>query len=260
MFIDSHCHLTSLEDIDAIFFAASAAEVIHMINIGCDHASWNTSLNLANSYNNVSTTLGIHPCECKEMNTYEWSEVELFIIKNKDSLVGLGEVGLDYYWTDAGDIIERKWQAEMFKRHSELSHVLKLPLVIHTRNAEEDTLKLLEKYPPFITIMHCFAGSEEFYTSLQQIKNIYFSFSGIVTFKNAKTLHAIAKIIPVEQILIETDSPYLAPTPFRGKINQPAFVQHTFNYLSSLRTEPSDILKQHIVDNTLRAFENLRIL
>ena len=236
MLIDSHCHLDMLE-LDALGFhsmdevLAKAAEnhVEHCLCVSVTWEDFPAVLALANRYPNVSASCGLHP---NEQSGYDPTVEELMTAANHPNVVAIGETGLDYYRSE-GDLT---WQHRRFERHIEVAKALAKPLIIHTRQAPKDTIEILraQRADEVGGVMHCFTESWAMAEAALAL-GFYISFSGIVTFKNAQQVQDVAKRVPLDRILVETDAPYLAPVPFRGKSNQPAYVTHVAQYLSELR-------------------------
>ena len=235
MFIDSHCHLNLLAEqeggINAALANAKANKVNHLLCIGIDKSSSQQVLELAQQHEHLSASVGIHP---NIDQTENYSLDELVNLADSDQIIAIGETGLDYFRSE-GDLT---WQQDRFRYHIEAAKQLNKPLIIHTREARADTMDILENEGAEQAggIIHCFTENWETARRALDI-GFYISLSGIVTFKNAKELQDVAKKLPLDRILIETDSPYLAPVPHRGKPNQPAYVVHVAEFLAELRGE-----------------------
>jgi TatD DNase family protein len=234
MFIDSHCHLNLLAEeeggIQAALDQAKAHNVEHILCIAIDKKSSKDVVDIAHSYPNITASVGIHP----NVENEEFSVEELIEAASQDKVIAIGETGLDYFRSE-GDL---EWQRDRFRVHIEAAKHTKKPLIIHTREAREDTMSILENEQAEQAggIIHCFTENWETAKRALDI-GFYISLSGIVTFKSAKELQEVAKKLPLDRILIETDSPYLAPVPHRGKTNQPAFVTHVAEFLAELRND-----------------------
>ena len=234
LLVDSHCHLPLLAhetgNLEQILGNAKQAGVGHMLCVSIDLESYPIIKELATKYNNISTSVGVHPnTEIK----IEPSVDDLVTLANEDpKVVAIGETGLDYF-RSTGDL---KWQKQRFITHINAAIETDKPLIIHTRDAGEDTLALMKSHhaDQVSGVMHCFVDD---YTIARKALDLgfYISFSGIVTFKNAQQVQDVASRIPLDRLLVETDSPYLAPVPFRGKTNQPAYVRHVAEYVAQLR-------------------------
>lgn len=249
-YTDSHCHLydTRGVPIDDVIGAARAAGVTTMVNVGCDAATTEQAIALAATHADVYATAGLHPHEAKH-------GVESIVAFLDDpNIVAVGECGLDYYY----DHSPRDVQREAFAAQIQLANERSLPLVIHTRDAWAETFDILDaEGVPTLTVFHCFTGGPD--EARQCIaRNAFLSFSGIVTFKTATALHQAARQCPLDRMLAETDSPYLAPVPHRGRPNQPAYVTHVVAALAELRGAPVDEVRAATVDNACLAFPGIR--
>jgi TatD DNase family protein len=235
MFIDSHCHLNLLaEQEGGVALAidnAKANDVDHILCISIDKSSCHDIMALVNSNAYLSASVGIHP---NVDQTENFTLEELVTLADHDKVIAIGETGLDYFRSEG----ELEWQRERFRTHIEAAKQLKKPLIIHTREARQDTMDILENENAESAggIIHCFTENWETAKRALDI-GFYISLSGIVTFKNAKDLQEVAKKLPLDRILIETDAPYLAPVPHRGKTNQPAYVKHVAEFIAELRGE-----------------------
>lgn len=254
--VDSHCHLNFLDltdfnhDMDQVILQAEANGVEHMLCVCVEPGDIPAIQQLALRYDNISTSVGVHPnTELKD----ELDAAQLQSLAAHPSCIAIGETGLDYYRTETTEA--RQSQQERFRQHIRASLATSKPLIIHTRQAAEDTLLLMEEEQAkdIGGVMHCF--SEDWDIARRALDlNFYISFSGIVTFKNATVLQEVAKKVPLDRILIETDSPYLAPTPFRGKQNHPALVKQVALALSDLRKIDYDTIARETTSNFYRCF------
>jgi len=232
MFIDSHCHLDFpdlAKDLDVLLQNMRENQVTHALCVSVDLPHFPRVLALAEKHENLFASVGVHP---DYEDQREPSASELAQLAQHPKVIAIGETGLDYYRLQ-GDL---EWQRDRFRQHIRAALKINKPLIIHTRSAAADTLRIMQEEKAYQIggVMHCFTESPE--VAEQAIAmNFYISFSGIVTFKNALPLQEVAKSIPLSKILIETDSPYLAPVPFRGKTNQPAFVRHVAEEIAKLR-------------------------
>jgi len=251
MFIDSHCHLNMLAQeeggLDAVIQQAQENQVEHILCISIDTESCHEIISIAERYPQLTASVGIHPNVDKVEN---FSVEELIKLASHDKVIAIGETGLDYFRSE-GDL---EWQRDRFRTHIEAAKHLKKPLIIHTREAREDTMDILEQENAEQAggIIHCFTENWE---TAQRALDIgfYISLSGIVTFKNARALQEVAKKLPLDRILIETDAPYLAPVPHRGKTNKPAFVKHVAEFLAELRGDTVE----NIAETTTANFRSL---
>jgi len=254
LIIDSHCHLDILPaefgDSEQIIKTAQEHDVSAMMCIAINPEQWQNILDLTNKHPNVYAAIGLHPCETKNVIV---SDEELIKVANNPKVLAIGEVGLDYHHYDA-EQEDMTWQQDRFRQMIRLAKQLKKPLVIHTRNSTADCLKILkeEGAEEVGGIMHCFV--EDLKIAEQSIElGFYISFSGILTFKNAKLVKEVATSIPLDKILVETDAPYLAPVPFRGKPNQPAYTKFVVEELAKLR----GISYEEVAQQTTKNFKKL---
>ena len=242
--IDSHCHLDYLErdgqDIAEVLERARLAGVAGALTIGTSLKHFPRVLDLASKHPELWCSVGVHPhesAEALEQGTVQELEATLrrFLdLSRPDSkIVGIGETGLDYFY----DHSPHDLQIQAFEIHIELARETQLPIIIHMRDAEDDMIRVLDRHLKqghFPALIHCFSASIEFAAAMLE-RGLYLSFSGIVTFKKAKNVQEAAVLVPVDRYLIETDSPYLAPVPFRGRKNEPAFVRHVAEQVANLR-------------------------
>lgn len=253
MFVDSHCHLNYkglVEQQQDVLARARTAGVSAMLNISTREREWDEVIGLAEQEDDVWASVGIHP---HEADAHVGIDTAKLVGKAAyPRVIGIGETGLDYYY----DHSDRAQQRASFREHIAASRETGLPLIVHTRDAEEDTADILSEemgkgaYPG---VIHCFTASADF-ARLALDLGLYISISGIVTFKNAKDLQAVAKDIPDDRLLIETDSPFLAPVPHRGKSCEPGFVADTARFLADLRDVSVETLARQSSDNFYRLF------
>ncbi len=232
MFIDSHCHLNFpglANDLDAIFANMRANDVSHALCVSVDLATLPQVIELAEQHDNLYASVGVHPDYELER---EPTQSDLVRLAQHPKVIAVGETGLDYFRL-TGDL---EWQRERFRTHIRAAKLCSKPLIIHTRSAAADTLRIMSEEDAASVggVMHCFTENLEVAQAAIEL-GFYISFSGILTFKNATLIKEVAQSIPLEKILIETDSPYLAPTPHRGKTNQPAYVKHVAEEIAKLR-------------------------
>jgi len=252
MFIDSHCHLNLLVEeeggLDQVLAQAKENDVDHIVSIAIDKASCHDVISIAERYPNITASVGIHPNVDQQEN---FTVEELIALAQHEKVIAIGETGLDYFRSE-GDL---EWQRDRFRTHIEAAKQLTKPLIIHTREARDDTMDILEQENAEQAggIIHCFTENWE---TAQRALDIgfYISLSGIVTFKNAVELQDVAKKLPLDRILIETDAPYLAPVPHRGKTNKPAFVKHVAEFLAELRGDSVQNIAKATSDNFHRLF------
>ena len=225
MLVDSHCHLDQLDltahngSLDAALQQAREEGVEHFLCVCIDMNNINATLDIARKYADISASIGVHP---SEQNSHDPDTPELIQLASEAKVVAIGETGLDYYRVK-GDV---EWQQQRFRRHIRAASEVKKPLIVHTREARDDTIRILkeENAQEVGGVLHCFTENLAMAEQAMEL-GFYVSFSGIVTFKNAVELQSIAQAIPLDRMLIETDSPYLAPMPYRGKPNEPAYVR-----------------------------------
>ena len=235
MIIDSHCHLNYEPlsySLEKTIKRANEGGVKYLLTISTEDKSFKNILNILEKHRCVYGTYGIHPHEAKNNKQINSENILLNIKKNK-KIIGIGETGLDFYYNHS----EKKDQIKSFIEHIDASQKSKLPLIVHTRAAEEDTYKILKdsiKKNDLKILIHCFTGSKKFAFKLLDL-GAYISASGVVTFKKSQDLAKTFKEIPLDKILVETDSPYLSPEPLRGKPNEPSFITHTVKFLSDLK-------------------------
>jgi len=232
MFVDSHCHLDFPDlasSLDELLANMQTSHVTHALCVGVNLENFPRVLALAESHSNLFASVGVHP---DYEDTVEPEVEQLLKLADHAKVVALGETGLDYFRLK-GNL---DWQRERFRRHIRAARQCGKPLIIHTRAAAEDTLRIMEEEGAASVggVMHCFTESWEIARRALDL-NFYISFSGIVTFKNAAIIKEVAKKVPADRMLIETDSPYLAPVPHRGETNQPAFVRHVAEEIARLR-------------------------
>ncbi|MBV6388542.1 MAG: putative metal-dependent hydrolase YcfH [Nitrosomonas europaea] len=232
MFVDSHCHLDFPDlasSLDELLVNMQTSQVTHALCVGVNLENFPRVLALAESHSNLFASVGVHP---DYEDTAEPEVEQLLKLADHAKVIALGETGLDYFRLK-GDL---EWQRERFRRHIRAARQCGKPLIIHTRAAAEDTLRIMEEEGAASVggVMHCFTESWEIARRALDL-NFYISFSGIVTFKNAAIIKEVAKKVPADRMLIETDSPYLAPVPHRGETNQPAFVRHVAEEIARLR-------------------------
>ena len=251
MFVDSHCHLNFPElaaDLPAVLEAMAANRVTHALCISVTLPELPAVLQLAADHANLYATVGVHP---DTEDGAEPSVAELVALAARPKVVAIGETGLDYYRL-TGDLT---WQRERFRNHIHAARQTGKPLVIHTRSAADDTLAIMreERAGDAGGVMHCFTETWEVAAAAIEL-GFHISFSGIVTFKNAAALKEVARRVPLERMLIETDSPYLAPVPFRGKTNQPAYVRYVAEEIARLRDVAVDEIAAVTSANFFRLF------
>jgi len=234
MLVDSHCHLDFpdfADDMDDVVGRAGEAGVMHMLSICTYVSKFDQVLAVAQRYDNIYCSVGIHPHNAEKEP--EVSAEQLIGMAGDDKVIGFGETGLDFYY----DKSPRDIQKRQFRAHIEASRQLGLPLIVHTRDADDEMAEMLVEEMGkgvFSGLLHCFSSSRKLADTALEL-GLYLSISGIVTFKTAEDLRAIVKDVPLERLLIETDAPYLAPIPKRGKRNEPAFTRHTAEKIAEIK-------------------------
>ena len=249
--IDSHCHLDHdplFENIDDIIKRSKQVGIEKLLTICTTIKSFDKIKILVNKDKIIYGTYGIHPHEAK--NDKVTSDTIIKEINQNDRIIGIGETGLDFYYNHS----DKNDQITSFENHIIASMELNIPLIIHSRNAEDETLEILNKFKSYNLkiLMHCFTGSKKFVEKLLNF-DAYFSASGIITFKNSIDLQKTFQFIPIDKLLIETDSPYLAPVPNRGKKNEPSFVKFTAEKLASIK----EISSSELINKTSSNFNIL---
>lgn len=245
---DSHAHLDDDKfnaDLKETAEKIAASDVSLLVDVGSNIKTSEKAIKIAEQYPFVYAAVGIHPCDAFETDE-EQNMQHLRELAVHEKVVAIGETGLDYYWDD----VDRETQKRGFIRQIALANELKLPLIVHNRDAHADTLSILKEYKPESAIIHCFSGSAEMAKELSKM-GYYISFSGSVTFKNARQLPEAVKAVPLNQLLVETDSPYLAPEPKRGTRNDPTNVLYT-------AAKIADILNLPLEEATRITFENAK--
>ena len=249
MLIDSHCHLNFpdlAQRLPEVLTNMAEAGVDKAIAISVSRQSFEEVHAIAQNHPNIYATVGIHP---DDPEAEEFSLEELLERAARPKVVAIGETGLDYHWCK-GDLA---WQHQRFALHIEAANRSGLPLVVHTRDAAEDTMRLLREHQAHAGVIHCF--TEDVHAAkLALALGFYISFSGIVTFKNATAIQEAARYVPLDRLLVETDAPYLAPVPKRGKPNEPAYVRHTAAFVAQLRGDSLENIAQATTANCLRLF------
>jgi len=255
MLVDSHCHLNFpelLANLPAIKQSMQDNQVSHALCISVTLPDFPQVLALAEENENFYASVGVHP---DYEDIQEPTVEELITLANHPKVIAIGETGLDYFRL-TGDL---EWQRTRFRTHIRAAIATGKPLVIHTRNSPEDTLRIMreENAQQVGGVMHCFTESLD--VALEAIAlGFYISFSGIITFKNALSIKEVAKHVPLDRILVETDSPYLAPTPYRGKTNQPSYVKHVAEEVANLRGISFETLSAATTDNFFRLFKHAK--
>ena len=249
--IDSHCHLDHeplLGNLDEVLKRSKEVGIKKILTICTTFQSFENIIKIIKKDDIIYGTFGIHPHETTN-NTVKKKEIIHNVNKDK-KIIGIGETGLDFYYNNS----DKKSQINSFEEHIKASIDMNIPLIVHSRNAENETYDILKSFnhKNIKILMHCFTGSKNFAEKLLSL-NAYFSASGIITFKNSIDLQQTFKFLPLENLLIETDSPFLAPVPNRGKKNEPSFLKFTAEKLASLK----GLSSQNLIDNTTQNFNKL---
>ncbi len=253
MFIDSHCHLNYkglVEQEREVLARARANGVQGMLNISTRESEWDAVIGLAEREPAVWASVGIHPHEADQHG--DMTSAKLVEKARHPDVIGIGETGLDYYY----DYSDREQQQACFRQHIAAARESGLPIIVHTRDAEEDTARIMREemeQGAYSGVIHCFTASADFARIALDL-GLYISLSGIVTFKNAKDLQEIAQTIPDDRLLIETDSPFLAPVPHRGRTCEPSFVSDTARFLAELKNIEIESLAAQTTSNFFRLF------
>ena len=251
--IDTHCHLDAeafQQDIEDVVHRAEDAGVTRMMTIGIDAATSQAAVELADRFESVWAVVGIQPNYAHEVKPNDWEKI--VELTAHDRVVGIGETGLDRYW----DYAPIDLQVEYFHRHLQLARRINLPFVVHCRDAESDVLDVLRddiRNGPLNGIMHSFCGDEDMAAECVAM-GMYISFAGMVTFRKNDDMRTVAANVPLDRLLIETDAPYLAPHPNRGKRNEPAWVTHTAECLAAIHDVTVEDLAQSTSQNAERVF------
>ena len=258
MLVDSHCHLDRVDlgpyqgDFSRFMESTLASGIAHMLCVAIDLESYPAMLSLVEPWPQVSVSVGVHP---NDRERHEPTVEELVELARHPKNVAIGETGLDYFRSE-GDL---GWQQERFRCHIRAARAANKPLVIHTREAREDTLRIMqeERAQEAGGVMHCFTENWEMAQAAMEM-GFYVSFSGIVTFRNAEDLREVVKRMPLDRLLIETDSPYLAPVPHRGKPNEPRYVRQVAQKVAEVRDMEVDDLIEATGENFFRLFASAR--
>lgn len=246
--IDSHAHLNNeaFDEDRKELFDRIKENMDFVVNIGYDLESSEISVEYANKYDFIYATIGFHPDEIGGYN--EVAEKKLEELAKNKKVVAIGEIGLDYHWMT----FPKEKQQEIFRRQLELAKKLNKPVVIHSREAMEDTLNILREYPEVKGIFHCYPGSVE--SAKEVIDRFYLGIGGVLTFKNAKKLVEVVENISLDRLILETDCPYMAPTPFRGKRNEPMYVEYVAKKIAEIKNISYEEVVKATNENTKKAY------
>ncbi len=245
MFIDTHCHLRDYENLDATIAEAAAAGVGILVYAGAAVEDVSHQISVCEKYKNIFCTIGIHP-------EYPDSKPDYEQLLNNKKVIGIGEIGLDYHYGKENC----NKQIELFETQLEIARRFDLPVAVHTRDAEDDTADVLKNSGVY-GVMHCFTGTWDFAKKMLD-KDFFFSASGILTFKNAADLRETFEKIPTDRIVIETDSPWCAPVPYRGKTCTPSMVIETARALSEIKKIPISDIEKILYNNTTELYQRLK--
>ena len=254
MYVDSHCHLSFpelRERMPEIRAAMVAAQVDRALCICTTLEEFDDVHALATSYDNFWCSAGVHP---DNEDVREPSLDDLIALAQRPRVVAIGETGLDYYRLNGRSVDEMEWQRERFRVHIRAARATTLPLVVHTRSASDDTVSLLREEGANAGVFHCFTETEAVARAALDL-GFYISFSGIITFKTAQALRDVASFVPLDRCLIETDSPYLAPVPYRGKTNNPSYVPFVAQQIAALKSLPVEAVARATSANFERLFQ-----
>ncbi len=255
--IDTHCHLDFPElagQIDDVLARAEQANISQMVTICTKVREFEKIVAIAEQYDNIFCSVGTHPHYAQDEDDIGTNEI--IALANHPKVVAIGEAGLDYHYDNS----PRDIQKTVFRRHIDVARQSGLPLVIHTRDADEDTIAILQdemKKGPFPALIHCFTASNELAQKVLEL-GLYISLSGVLTFKNATDIQAIAKDLPLDRIFVETDAPFLTPIPHRGQTNEPAFTLHTAQKLADLKECSLEEIADATTANFYRLFKKVR--
>ena len=254
MIIDSHCHLDYphlYNQLDDVIKRAESNNIKKLLTICTTLESFDKIKLIIEKYNLIYGTFGIHPHETEKYKKID-SKYIMNVKKNNSKVIGVGETGLDYYYNHS----DKKIQKKSFIEHISSAKELNIPVIVHSRDAENDTFEIIKTAKQNSTLkvlIHCFTGTKDFAKKLLDI-GCYISISGIVTFKNSTELSDTVSYIPLDRLLVETDSPYLAPSPLRGKPNEPSFIVHTVAKLSEIKNVSTDIIEEKTTKNFKELF------
>ncbi len=249
---DTHAHYDSDsfdEDRENVIKELKENGVIGVLNCGSDLYGLRKSVELAKEFDMFYAAVGIHPENADEFNEDVVKEIKEFVKNEK--VKAIGEIGLDYYWEENPP---REVQKEVFRAQMKLADELNLPVVIHDRDAHKDTLEIMKEFPNVIGVVHCFSGSVEFAKECIKL-GYYIGFTGVLTFKNAKKLVDVCREIPAERMLVETDCPFMAPVPFRGKRNKSYYIEYIIDKMSEIRGISGEEMNKILLNNKKRLFK-----
>lgn len=247
MLFDTHAHIDYFSDPKTIVEQALEADVLKMVLPGVEPAKFAGIISLIEEYDCIYGALGVHPSDVDKFETTTAKQIANLATHPK--IVALGEIGLDYYW----DKDNKEKQKEVFKTQLEIAKALNLPVIVHNRDAHLDTIEILKKYEMKNVIMHCFSGSLEFARECVKLGWLL-GIGGVVTFKNAKVVKEVVKEILLENLVLETDCPYLAPHPFRGEENSPKYLTFIAKEIANIKDIPISLVQEVTTENALKFF------
>ena len=256
MIFDSHAHYNDkafAEDREELLQSLPGQGIAKVVNVCSDLDSIRETMDLINAYDFIYGALGIHPSDCGELTEENIDGIRKICLEDKKAperrIVAIGEIGLDYHWPEPSHETQQKW----FRRQMMLAEELGLPVVIHSREACQDTLEILQEFPKVSGIIHCYSYSRE---SAREFLKLGYSFGigGVVTFSNAKKLREAVEYIPMDKILLETDCPYMAPVPYRGKRNSSLYIPHVIEEIAAVKGISYEEVEKAAWENTLRMF------
>ena len=258
MIIDSHCHLLASRydiPVNEVIENCFAENISLLLNIATKESEFNEILDISRKYKRIYNSVGIHPHETEHLDPGIFDRINKVILENNKT-IAVGETGLDFYYNHSN----KKSQIDAFEKHIEKALEHNLPIIVHSRDAEKDTKEILYSYKKnsdITGVIHCFTGSEKFAKEMIDI-DFYISFSGIITFKNSLNLREIVSIVDKNKILVETDSPFLAPVPNRGKTNMPSFIVHTIKQISDILEINEAEVEKITSNNFFNLFKNIK--
>lgn len=248
--IDTHSHINFedyKENFDTFIKEIKDNDVEAVIIPGVEPSTFDEIISYCEKYEMLYGAIGVHPSEAKTFDNKTHERIYELVKHNK--IIAIGEIGLDYYWEQE----TKELQKEVFRKQLKIAEELNLPVLIHDREAHEDTFEILQEFNLKNVIFHCFSGNAEFAEKCIN-KGYYIAIGGVVTFKNAKDLKEVAKIVPIDKLLLETDAPYLAPVPYRGKLNTPAYLKYIAEEIANLREIDVELVKEQTTLNAKRIF------
>ncbi|MGL5822031.1 MAG: TatD family hydrolase [Sarcina sp.] len=249
---DSHSHYNAEqfdEDRDDLINKLKENGVVGIMNCGTDVASSKDTIALCEKYNIFYGAVGVHPSDAFGVNDAMMNEIKELAAHEK--IKAIGEIGLDYYWEENPS---REEQKDAFRRHLALAKELDMPVIIHDRDAHQDTLEIMKEFPDVIGVVHCFSGSAEMAIECLKL-GYYIGVTGVVTFKNAKKIIDVVNVVPMDKLLVETDAPYMAPVPMRGKRNQSDYIKYVIEKVAEIKGISSVEVSERTIENTKKLFK-----